>query len=54
MDNERVNKLLNQAESLIIILENELETVTKDLVSARTVSVVHELLINMQEEINKK
>lgn len=54
MDNERVNKLLNQAESLAIILENDLESVTKDPVSARAVSVVRELLINVQEEINKK
>ena len=51
MDVERIQGLLEQARCVVIMLENDLLTTSKDNVSYNVVTVVHKLLNEIQNEV---
>ena len=51
MDMEHVNELMEQARSLTVVLENELEAVSENSVALNVVKVIHGNLKELQSEI---
>lgn len=51
MDMEKVRELTEQARSLTVVLENELETVSQNRTALNVVKVIHGILNELESEI---
>lgn len=51
MDTEKIKELTEQAKSLTIVLENELEELSGNNVALNVVKVIHAILKELQSEI---
>lgn len=54
MDIERVQELVNQAKSLLIMLANDLQTTNQDSIAYDVVKVIQNLIIELEYEIKEK
>ena len=54
MDIERVQELINQSKSLLIMLTNDLQTTNQDHIAFDVVKVIQNLILELEKEIKEK
>ena len=54
MDIERVQELINQAKSLLIMLANDLQTTNQDGIAYDVVKVIQNLIVELENELKEK
>ena len=51
MNNERVEQLISQAKSLLIVLENDLQTTEQESVHCDVIKVIENIIRDLEREI---
>ena len=54
MDIERVQELVNQSKSLLIMLSNDLQTTNQDSITYDVVKVIQNLIVELENELKEK
>ncbi len=54
MDIERMQELIEQAKSLLIMLSNDLQTTTQDNISYQVVKVTQNIIVELENELKEK